>query len=116
MRLLTRYPRSKPVVPAQSAPQGSLHIYNLCMTPPSPSSAILSPSPLTMSSSFQDPAFSPTDDAGLLAAARSVLGGTLNSQQDPSFAQPVLYVSGTLAGRTIRGELHELRDLHIDAE
>ena len=69
-----------------------------------------------MSSNFHDPAFSPTDDAGLLAAARSVLNGTLKSQQCPSFAQPVLYESGTLAGRTIRGELHELRDLHVDAE
>ena len=69
-----------------------------------------------MSSNFHDPAFSPTDDAGLLAAARTVLGGTLNSQQCPSFAQPVLYVSGTLAGRTIRGELHELRDLQVNAE
>ena len=31
-------------------------------------------------------------------------------------APAIYHESGTLAGRTIRGELHELRDLHVDAE
>ncbi|KAI5826694.1 hypothetical protein K523DRAFT_419056 [Schizophyllum commune Tattone D] len=69
-----------------------------------------------MASAYQDPSFSPATDAELLAQARSVLSGTLKSQQDALFSQPVLYVSGTLAGRTIRGELHELRELQVNAD
>ncbi|KAI5889683.1 uncharacterized protein SCHCODRAFT_02373996 [Schizophyllum commune H4-8] len=69
-----------------------------------------------MASAYQDPSFSPANDAELLAQARSVLSGTLKSQQHALFSQPLLYVSGALAGRSIRGELHELRDLQVNAD
>ncbi|KAL1748663.1 hypothetical protein HDZ31DRAFT_60112 [Schizophyllum fasciatum] len=59
--------------------------------------------------------FAFSDDAALVARARAVLGGTALSEQAAGLASPRLYVSGAFAGRTVRGEIHELRDVRVDA-